>query len=88
MRKIAREFGISLSSVHRIVTGETAKTPKSKVSKSRDKEERKKKIAELEKKDCSAGEKDSGDRGKQKVVGKDEAFYHIYSWPGEQQPGN
>jgi len=50
MRKIAREFGISLSSVHRIVTGETAKTPKSKVSKSRDKEERKKKIAELEKK--------------------------------------
>lgn len=50
MRKIAREFGVSLSSVHRIVTGETTKTTKSKISKPRDKEERKKKIAELEKK--------------------------------------
>ena len=50
MRKIAREFGVSLSSVHRIVKSETTKTGRKTVSKTSDKKERKKRIAELEKK--------------------------------------
>jgi len=50
MRKIAREFGVSLSSVHRIVKSETEKTGQKTVSKASEKEKRKKRIAELEKK--------------------------------------
>ena len=50
MRKIAREFGVSLSSVHRIAKGETVKTGRKTVIKTSDKEKRKKRIAELEKK--------------------------------------
>jgi IS30 family transposase len=50
MRKIAKEFGVSVSSVHRIVKGETAETSRKTVVKTSAKEERKKRIKELEKK--------------------------------------
>ena len=50
MRKIAGKFGVSVSSVHRIVKDETAETSPKTVIKTSYKEERKKRIEKLEKK--------------------------------------
>ena len=49
MRKIAKEFGVGLSSVHRIVKEKDLQKGQKKITKKKDNIERKKRIEELEK---------------------------------------
>jgi transposase len=50
MRKIAKEFGVSLSSVHRVVKEKGLEKGQKKIIKKKDETEKQKRIAELEKK--------------------------------------